>query len=64
MSKEQGVCCMDCTKRETCEYTTTPRRSECHDCWLEGEPLETDMWKCGEKMPCDGFIKDEVTEVE
>jgi hypothetical protein len=31
---------------------------------LEGEPLETEEWKCGEKIPCDSFIEDEAQEVE
>jgi hypothetical protein len=63
MNKEQGVCCMSCADRDACLHTTT-KISQCHDCYLEGEPLETDEWKCGGKIPCAGFIKDEVTEVE
>jgi hypothetical protein len=51
------VCCMDCTKKNTCIYTTNTTGSSCHDCWLEGEPLETDEWQCDEKMPCAAFVE-------
>jgi hypothetical protein len=63
MFKKQGVCCMDCVDRNDCRHTMT-KISECHDCYLEGKPLETEEWNCGEKIPCDGFIEDESQEEE